>query len=227
MKCSGLSVVRDDNGEAIRNYIPPHEPLMKPCENTALRGAEKCLNHISNMERQMAQQSIFMQRHGKDVADLMFALDIEMNPMDGLMECVQVTGTMTRMFQLLVSELEEGPVTETHVTRNGDLVEMERPGLFGHDHNRDQAPHVLLNLLTMWTDRYMRACKMALDAGIDERMVRNAEHTSGVFISAFERALRSMPLSDEVKRNLSAAMAREVREGISASSILQLEVSTT
>lgn len=224
MQCTGLSVIRDENNEAVRDYVT-RDPMMKPCQGNAIRGTDKCIVHCTKLERQKSMQATFMKRHGQDVADLMFSLDIEMHPMDGLLEAVQICGTMTRMFQLLVSELAEKPYVET-ILQGEHLVDIERPGIWGHDHNGDQAAHVLLNLLQIWSDRYMRACKMALDAGIDERMVRNAESTSGVFLTAFERALRSMPLSDEVKRNLSEAMAREVRAGIAATSNPQLEVST-
>lgn len=223
MQCTGMSVFRDENNEAIRDYVT-REPLLKPCQGNAIRGTDKCIIHCTKLERQKSMQATFMQRHGKDVADLMFSLDIEMHPMDGLLEAVQICGTMTRMFQLLVSELPESPFNDTVLLRDGTPIEVENPGLWGHDHNRDQSPHVLLNLLQMWTDRYTRACKMALDAGIDERMVRNAESTSGLFLTAFERALRSMPLSDDVRRSLSEAMAREVRAGIAAVSNPQMEV---
>lgn len=222
MQCTGMSVVRDENHEAIRNYLPPHEPFLRRCQGHAVRGLDKCIIHCTSLERQKASQATWMARHEKDVADLMFALDIEMHPMDGLLECVRIAGTMTRMFQVLVSEQAEAPYVDLVMVGTSPM-EVERPGLWGKDHNGDQAPHVLLNLLQIWTDRYTRACKMALDAGIDERMVRNAESTSGVFLTAFEKALRSMPLSDEVKRNLSEAMAREVREAISVTSNPQLE----
>jgi hypothetical protein len=225
MQCTGLSVVRDENNEAVRDYIT-REPLMKPCQGHAVRGMDKCIIHCTKLERQKARQATFMKRNGREVAELMWSLDIEMSPLDGLLEAVQMCGTMSRMFQLLVSELPEEPYTDTIVSADGTPVEVERPGLWGHDHNWDQSAHILLELQQVWTDRYMRACKMALDAGIDERMVRNAESTSGIFLTAFERALRSMPLSDDVKRNLSEAMAREVRAGITATSNLQLEVST-
>lgn len=224
MQCTGMSVVRDENNEAIRDYIT-RQPLLKQCRNHSLRGQDKCVVHASSLIRQKAMQATFLARHEKDVADLMFAMDIDMHPMDGLLECVRIAGTMTRMFQVIVSELPEEPFIDL-VMQNGTPTEVERPGLWGHDHNGDQAPHVAHTLLQLWTDRYTRACKMALDAGIDERMVRNAESTSGLFLSAFERALRTMPLSDEVKRSLSEAMAREVREGIAATTNLQLEVST-
>jgi len=223
-----MSVVRDENHEAVRDYVT-RDPLLKPCQRSSVRGLDKCIIHCTKLERQKSMQATFMARHGQDVADLMFSLDIEMNPMDGLLEAVQMCGTMCRMFQVLVSELPEQPYTEIVVGPDGNPVQVggEHPGLWGHDHNSDQSPHVLLNLLQIWTDRYTRACKMALDAGIDERMVRNSEFTSGIFLTAFERTLRSMPLSDEVKRNLSEAMAREVRAGISAASNPQLEAATT
>lgn len=226
MQCTGMSVVRDENNEAIRDYIT-RQPLLKPCQNHSVRGLDKCIIHCTKLERQRARQATFMQRNGPMVAELMTSLDIEMHPMDGLLEAVQICGTMTRMFQLLVSELDEAPSTDTIVGDDGTPVEVERPGLWGRDHNYDQSPHVLLNLLQMWTDRYMRACKMALDAGIDERMVRNAESTSGVFLTAFERALRSIQLPDDVKRLLSEAMAREVRAGIASTSNPQLEAAAS
>lgn len=224
MQCTGMSVIRDENNEAVRDYVT-RQPMLKPCKQHAVRGMDKCIVHCTPLERQKASQATWMARHEKDVGELMFAMDIEMHPMDGLLECVRVSGTMVRMFQVLVSELPEEPYVDLGM-RGDNPTETYVPGLWGKDHNGDQAPHVLLNLLQIWTDRYTRACKMALDAGIDERMVRNAESTSGLFLSAFERALRSMPLSDEVKRTLSETMAREVREGIAAASNLQLEVST-
>jgi hypothetical protein len=109
-------------------------------------------------------------------------------------------------------------------------VNVEKPGLWGHDHNGDQAPHVLVNLLGFWTDRYMRACKMALDAGIDERMIRNAETTSNTFLTAFKRAIETVNLTEPQRMALDQAMAREVRLAVeipasSSQPIMQLEAS--
>jgi hypothetical protein len=223
VQCSGMSVIRDENGEAIRDYIT-RDPLLKPCEGHAVRGHDKCIVHCTKLERQKMSQATWMARHEKEVNELMWSLDIEMHPMDGLLEAVQMCGTMARMFQLLVSELPEEPYTDMIVGPGGTPVAGDtHVGLWGYDHNRDQSPHVLLNLMQVWTDRYMRACKMALDAGIDERIVRNAESTSGIFLTAFERALRSMPLSEDVRQSLSEAMAREVRQGIARTSNPQLE----
>jgi hypothetical protein len=223
-KCTGLSVVRDENNEAIRDYVT-RVPLMRPCKNGAIRGIDKCVIHCTALERQKSMQATFMHRHGREISNLMFSLDLDMNPMDGLLEAVRICGTMTRVFQVLTSELPEAPFVETTVSRTGDLVDTEHPGIYGHDHNKEQAPHIFLTQLQMWVDRYARACKMALDAGIDERLVRNAESTSTVFLSAFDRALKSMALSDDVKRNLAEVMAREVRAGI-AGTTNQMEVLT-
>src|ERR1035438_1059527 len=139
MQCTGMSVVRDENHEAVRDYVT-RQPLLKACHGNAVRGLDKCIVHCTKLERQKSMQATFMARHGQEVSDLMFALDIEMHPMDGLLEAVQICGTMTRMFQLLVSELAEAPYTDTILSPAGEPYEVERPGLWGHDHNRDQSP---------------------------------------------------------------------------------------
>jgi hypothetical protein len=174
------------------------------------------------MERQKKMQQTFMKRHGNDVSELLEALDIpDLHPMDGLLEAVRLSGNMMRMFQVLVSELDEAPYIETRLI-DGVLTDFEVSGVWGHDHNKDQAPHVLMNLLQMWTDRFTRACKMALDAGIDERMVRNAEATSNTFLTAFDRALKSVNLTDTQRIAIGAAMAREVRQAVTPQ-LIQLE----
>jgi hypothetical protein len=223
-QCTGTSVVRDENREAIRDYVTG-EPMRKQCKNHGVRGIEpaKCIIHCTPLERQKASEATFMKRHEKEISELLWSLDIEMNPMDGLIEAVRVSGGMMRVFQVLTSELNETPYEEVTLSVTGAPVAVEVAGLWGHDHKGDAQPHVLLNLLGVWTDRFSKACKMALDAGIDERLVRNAEATSATFLTAFERAMKSVNLSDVQRLSLAQAMGRELREAISAP-LTELEV---
>jgi len=212
-------VVRDENGETKRDILTG-EPLTRECRHHALIGTDppKCLQHASPMERQKRMQDTFMARHSKDVLQLLQALDIpDLNPMDGLLEAVRVSGGMMRMFQVLVSELPEGPRVENKLI-DGIMTEVVTSGVWGYDHNMDQAPHVLMNLLTMWTDRYTRACKMAIDAGLDERLVRNAEVTSNTLLGAFDRALKAVNLTEEAQMAIKQAMAQEIRKAVSPQS---------
>jgi len=221
--CTSPSVVRDENGEAKRDIVTG-EVFLRQCQWHAMIGTNppRCVQHATPYERQKKMQETFMKRHGGDVAELLAALDIpDLHPMDGLLEAVRLSGSMMRMFQVLVGELPEKPTFETRLV-DGILTDVVVSGIWGYDHNADQAPHVLMNLLTMWTDRYTRSCKMALDAGIDERMVRNAETTSATFLAAFDRALKTVNLTEVQRIAVSQAMAREVREAITPQPI-QLE----
>jgi hypothetical protein len=222
--CIGLAVARDANDEAIRDILTGL-PLMRPCRGHALKGTDppKCITHCTPQERQIRKQKNYIKNHVGDISSLMTALDIEnQNPMDGLLEVVRLSGTMMRMFQVLVRELAEAPYIET-ILVSGELVDIEKPGIWGHDHNADQSEHVLMGLLNLWTDRFMRSCKMALDAGIDERIVRNAETTSNTLLVAFDRALKTVNLTEVQRIAINQAMAREIRDAVSPSPVLQLE----
>jgi hypothetical protein len=80
-------------------------------------------------------------------------------------------------------------------------------GAFG-----DGAPHVLVTLYEHWANIYMRACKLALDANIDERLVRNAEATTGAVYTAIERALTATQLDQETQAKFVMNLGVEFRK---------------
>lgn len=225
-QCVSSAAIRDENGEVKHDYVTG-EVLTRDCRFPAMHGTNppRCVQHATPYDRQKRMQATFMKRHGDSVIELLQALDIpNLHPMDGLLEAVRLSGNMMRVFQVLVSELPERPIIETKII-DGVVTEVTTMGIWGYDHNMDQSPHVLMNLLTMWTDRYTRACKMALDAGIDERMVRNAETTSATFLTAFERAINSIEgLTETMRIAIGQAMAREVRQAVQPQ-LIQLEAS--
>jgi hypothetical protein len=51
-----------------------------------------------------------------------------------------------------------------------------------------------------------------MDANIDERLVRNAEATTGIFLEAFQGALREAELDSEQAARFSAALADRLRK---------------
>jgi uncharacterized heparinase superfamily protein len=60
-------------------------------------------------------------------------------------------------------------------------------------------------------DRYARVCKLALDAGIDERLVRNAEATSERLFTAIRSALDKTAMPTDVARLFRENLATELR----------------
>jgi hypothetical protein len=187
---------RDDMGE----------PIMKPCGNASMTGFDKCFIHIRHGD----QTQSYVRRHSPQIGQLLSEMDLpDMSGADGLLEAVRYSGAMMRSMAVLVGELTEKP----ELVPDGDGGQsMIEPGIWGMDRFGEQAPHVLMKLYDIWMERYTRSCKMAVDAGLDERMVRNAEATSSTMLQAFEAALRLVPtLTQDQRDALANAMANQVR----------------
>lgn len=139
------------------------------------------------------------------VAALLRECDLpEQHPIDGLLEVVRHSGAMMRLLGYIVSELE------THGEDGRHKLGLD--AIVGFDSNVEQAQNMYVAMYGQWADRYARACKLALDANIDERLVRNAEATTGVFLSAFEDALKEAQLEPEQARRFSVALADKLRK---------------
>lgn len=106
----------------------------------------------------------------------------ERHPIDVLLEQVWTSSAAARFLGRLVSELAipdpaGGPFADVvGMDEEGEPVLAQAIGsLYGRDHNRELAPHVLVHLWNQERERAARFAKMALDAGIAERMVHLAE----------------------------------------------------
>jgi hypothetical protein len=137
------------------------------------------------------------------VAALLRECDLpEQHPIDGLLEVVRHSGAMMRMLGFIVSGLEA----------EGERALFSDRALARFDINLDQKQNIYVEMYGQWADRYARACKLAMDANIDERLVRNAEATTGIFLEAFQGALREAELDSEQAARFSAALADRLRK---------------
>lgn len=64
--------------------------------------------------------------------------------------------------------------------------------LYGPDHLGDGRPHVATEMYATWLDRLARASKLAIDAGVEERMVRLAEDQARLIAEAMRAFAVSM-----------------------------------
>lgn len=149
------------------------------------------------------------------IAQLLKECDLpEQHPLDGLLEVVRHAGAMMRMLGGLVGELTTHPSEAEEawsMNEEGELVIRREGALYGPNHLGDATPSVLVSLYGLWSDRYARACKLALDANIDERLVRNAEATSEALFTAIGRALDAAELTPVQQGKLRGALAQELR----------------
>lgn len=190
------------------------------CRRSPIRGGTVCSKHGGSTPqlREKIERQRYLEAREGEIAQLLEACDLpNQHPIEGLLEVVRHSGQMYRMLGGLVSDLKTDPTTDNAIVGmddNGDPV--YKPvygddGIWGVDHNGNQVEHVLVALYEKWTGIYARACKMALDAGIDERRVQLAEQTTETMFTAVTRALAAVALSPSDRDAFTAALAAELR----------------
>ena len=190
-----------------------------PCKRPPIAGGNVCRTHggALKLTQLAASQRLAMMSAVGEIGDLMRECDIpDQHPVDGLLEVVRVSGSMMRLMTFKVGELNEDPEIQEILVehKNGELstkLVSGRDAFWGLDKDGQMAPHPYVTLLRVWTERYERACKTALEAGIEERRLRLAEETSDTFFMAFTKALNLLGLSPEVRSQLTTALANELR----------------
>jgi hypothetical protein len=199
------------------------------CSRAPIAGHHVCRVHGGALKKtQVAAQEklAFMSAQG-EIATLMRECDIpEQHPIDGLLEVVRVSGSLMRLLTVKVGELREDPeIDEVMVEgRGGELTTKlvtKGEAFWGLNAAGDMVPHTYVQLLKLWTERYERACKTALEAGIEERRIQLAEDTTDTFFSALTKAVVSAGLDPAARAALNQALANELRK--SSPGVIEIE----
>lgn len=92
------------------------------------------------------------------------------------------------------------------------LAQQIRPEDLNSD-NEDirMAARAKLSLLSEWTDRVARVSKMALDAGIEERLVKLAERQGDAIVAIVRAIVLGLELTPEQKQQAYVIAANELR----------------
>lgn len=208
-----------NGGQACKAHLSGSGKTL-PCKRPPIQGGFVCRTHGGALEKTQiaaAQRLALMSAQG-EIADLMRECDIpDQHPIDGLLEVVRVSGSMMRLLTIKVGELAEEPkITEVLVEgKDGSLSTKRVAGeeaFWGLNAQGEATPSLYVTLLKVWTERYERACKTALEAGIEERRIRLAEDTSETFFNALAKAVVAAGLSPEVREQLNVALATELRK---------------
>jgi hypothetical protein len=168
----------------------------RPCLGSPVAGHHVCRMHggaspgaVATATSNLAQRAL-ERRIGALLKEAEHEVK-DQHPIDGLLEVVRNTGGMVRVLRMLVGEDEEvwGP-----------------KGQFD-----DAAPTVHVELYRHWNALHLQATKLALEAGIDERMVRNAEATGTRLFDALDKALSTANLTPSQSSSIRATLAAELR----------------
>jgi hypothetical protein len=191
-----------------------------PCTKAPIAGAEVCRSHGGALTKTKvaASHKLAMMSAEGEIADLMRECDLpDQHPIDGLLEVVRISGSMMRVLSFKVGELQEEPsVSEVLIEGPGDMIQTKQvttnDAFWGLDSKEEMVPSIYVNLLRVWTERYERACKTALEAGIEERRIQLAEDTSDVFFRALNNAVATAGLAPDLREALNAALSAELRK---------------
>lgn len=191
-----------------------------PCSKSPINGASVCRSHggaLTKTKVAAAERLALMSAQG-EIATLMRECDIpDQHPIDGLLEVVRVAGSMMRLLTVKVGELKEDPeIKEVLVEgKDGSLSTefvSENDAFWGLNSKGEMTPSIYTGMLATWTERYERACKTALEAGIEERRIQLAEDTSETFFAALGKAVIAAGLDPDARNQLNLALAAELRK---------------
>lgn len=201
---------------AHRANIHPLEPCTKHPKN----GMKVCRSHGGALPANIvaATERLALMSTQGQIADLMRECDIpDQHPIEGLLDVVRVTGSMVRLLTVKVGELQEEPTFEDVLVEgsDGSLSIKKVPtgdAFWGVNHEGEMVPHIYVQLLKTWSERFERACKTALDAGVAERQVRLAESEGELVATAIKGILSSLNLTPEQWSIAPKVVAAQLRQ---------------
>jgi hypothetical protein len=129
---------------------------------------------------------------------------IDVHPLDALLTAVRIAAGEVNYFTLLIQQLTVDEAAVQH--------EKTRPlslGKDGEDERQEVKERTTQADLHIWIrarqdalDRLVKYSKTALDAGIDERRVKLAEHTGELMVKFLQHVLDRLTLSKADRKRL-------------------------
>lgn len=195
-----------------------------PCGKTPLQGMLVCRTHggARGGTQSKAKERL---RYAEMAERLRLELQevdpqfLEQHPIQGLLEEVArsaqaVVWLASRVSELYVAD-PDGPPEMRYLTGFDDhgqptTVIPERR-LLGPDHQGNLKPHPYLQLLNDERLRHAKLCKLALDAGVNERMVNIAQAQAMQVVAMMGRALENIGLPPSQIKAAKEALAAEMR----------------
>lgn len=196
---------------------------LSPCMKYPITGAEVCRTHgggAPQVRAAAAQREV-----DRAMTNVLNLLEIKQehrdrSPDEHLLDEVARSAQAVEWLAQQVSRLywpdaeETGEMTwVTAIDPDmGDLIEVPmRSRLVGPDHNADLAIHPFWKKLDEERDRHARMAKMAIDAGISERLVRLAESQAQQMVAIVLHVIAALDLTPAQQVTAKKAVAEKMR----------------
>ena len=162
-----------------------------------LHGGATYSNTVSSMKKEMTQKTPVM------------GLPLDIDPSEALLSCVRITAGEVMYASDRVRELEEADavvqdrsVTETVGGKLGDSLVTQV--------STSSTLHIWIKARQDAVDRLARYSKMAIDVGVEERLVRAAEHIGGLMGRVLQAVLDDLNLTAAQKAIAPAVVHRHL-----------------
>lgn len=165
----------------IHQLCDKHRKDGQPCGGEPIRGTNTCRMHAGK------KVSLIRQEVAARLAVSELDLDVDANPLDELMMEVQRASAAVRWLGEKVNELDDTEITFGLQRRTKGA---EKTRTYGAGVN------VWVRMWQDERDRLARVCKLALDAGVDERRVRLAETQGRMIVDIIRATLTDLEIAD-------------------------------
>lgn len=160
-----------------------------PCGRWAIAGGTVCPSHggFAPQVRAAAARRLRAEQLDADLDALLAELEssaADRSPVDVLLDAVHRAAAMVQVLGALVGRLRPDGSRQR--------IDGDEDHLWGPNHLGDGAPHVVVEMYATWLDRAARASKLAIEAGVEERLVRLAEE-QGALVADLLRAVFDDP----------------------------------
>lgn len=132
---------------------------------------------------------------------LLVGHEVDVDPLEALLMCVRITAAEVAYFSARIADLDPKAVVvrprEEELDRHGDI----------HDLKKAKRLNMWIRERQLATERLAKYSKMAIDVGIEERLVRVAEQVGDQLAHAMEKVMVGLNLTDE-QRKIAPALIR-------------------
>lgn len=227
--CGECQQVHERGGRATCRAHTRRDGVRGPCRNYPVEGAVVCRFHGGNAPQVRAAAA---RRTGEAAMDRVLRYAIgepdpayaHMSPDEQLLQEVARSATAVQWLAERVAELHVPDPEDTGILQDvtgfdddgNPVFRANQFNLYGPDHNQDLAVHPLWKKLDEERDRHARFCKLAIDAGISERLVRIAEAQGTQIVSVIVHVVEALGLPPDVRdraRRLAADKLRTLGPG--------------
>lgn len=122
---------------------------------------------------------------------LLVGYDVDVSPMEALVMCVRIKAAEVAYYSAQIAAMDPKAV----LTRPREEA-LDKDG-YVHDLKKQKQVNIWVRLRDQAMDRLAKYAKMALDAGVDERMIRVAEGVGAQLAAALGTVLDGLGLSKE------------------------------